>query len=468
MSIFTKLFQRTEDGDPASADAQPAATPPAAERAAPARPAVERAAAAPSPSRTARYGAASVEAKASTTSPSARPTGPAPAARPATSPRTTPAAAKTVAPASPVAPAAPATTRPSPTAPAKASAPATARVEEAAPTEAQAAVGSVDIAFDRVLAGAAPAAAAPAGGLTASDRQAVMSTFEALAVGHAAQVRSLMLEVRWGDAQTSWLALCRPAIESLAAMAKQVEHADLGAALDGFRAALDEALRPGAAPTVAAAVREKLLAAYAPLATVLPAAFELEGERDRREPLVVRALLAQVPGLEPLMTDRLMAAGLCRLEALFRARADEVAAVAGVPAEVAAAIVAAAQGFRRATPAALATPDPASSSRELSALVQGLATDHGAFEDASRGWSEADRAAKRRLRRRRDVAFHQITIALARLGEVDLALALEKMSFARRLEELGRLLARLPAAAPAEAPARRIGKDVVAGAHAAP
>jgi hypothetical protein len=65
---------------------------------------------------------------------------------------------------------------------------------------------------------------------------------------------------------------------------------------------------------------------------------------------------------------------------------------------------------------------------------------------------------------------------LVRFGEVDLAVALEKLSFARRLEELGRLVSRFPPAvlfgAPADGPARKIEKntssDAPRGAPAAP
>jgi len=320
-------------------------------------------------------------------------------------------------------------------------------------------------------------ATAGEGGLAASDRRAVMATFEELAVGHTAQVRSFMLEVRWGEAQTSWIELARPALKSLRAMAGQMEHATLISALDGFDAALDEMLRPGSPPVVGPAARDRLLDAYGPLVAVMPRAFELDGERDRREPLVVRALLQQVAGLDPLMIDKMMAAGLGRLDALFRAKADEIAAVAGLAADVAAATAARVQAFRRATPAPLATPDMGASARELGVLYQTLESDHRAFEDASRGWSEGDRDAKKRLRRQRELGFLQVTIALARLGEVDLALRLEKVPFARRLEELERLVDRLGPLARASAAAegrgadgeiRKIDMDVQSGAHAAP
>jgi len=345
-------------------------------------------------------------------------------------------------------------------------------LDEAAPDQALSAPGSIDLAFESLLTpGGGSAAPARADGTsTAADRKAVLATFEELAVGHTASLRSFMLEVHWGEAQTGWIALARPALRSLRAMASQVEHPTLPAAIDAFDKALAELLRPGAPSVVAGAGREALLVAYAPLTAAMPRAFELEGERDRREPVVVRALLDQVPGLEPFMAERMIAAGLGRLEALYQAKSDEIAVVADVPADVAAATVERVQAFRRATPAALAAPDGGAVARDLRALVAELGEDHREFEAAAGGWSAADREAKKRTRRKRDVDFARVTIALARLGEVDLALHLSKVPYQRRLEELEALLRRLAVAAPKYDTAEQIEIDrpIESGAQAAP
>jgi hypothetical protein len=166
----------------------------------------------------------------------------------------------------------------------------------------------------------------------------------------------------------------------------------------------------------------------------------------------------------------MIAAGLGRLEALYQAKSDEIAVVADVPADVAAATVERVQAFRRATPAALAAPDGGAVARELRALVAELGEDHREFEAAAGGWSAADREAKKRTRRKRDVDFARVTIALARLGEVDLALHLSKVPYQRRLEELEALLRRLAVAAPKYDTAEQIEIDrpIESGAQAAP
>jgi hypothetical protein len=270
-----------------------------------------------------------------------------------------------------------------------------------------------------------------------------------------------MMEVRFGEAQASWLELGRPALKSLRSMASEVGHAALVAAVDGFVGALETVLEPGKPPEVTGSLRDSLLAAYAPLANCLPRAFALEGERDRREPIVVRALLEQVAGFEPLMIDKLMGAGLGTLGQLFAARADEIAAVSGIPESVAAAVATRIQAFHRSTPAPLAAVDPAATIRELDKFVEQLRVEHAAFEEASRGWTAADRQAKKDLRDRRQTTFLQVTIALVRLGEIDAAVRLPKLPFARRIEELDRIVTTRGAAIRSQ-PARAADGDTVA------
>jgi hypothetical protein len=284
-----------------------------------------------------------------------------------------------------------------------------------------------------------PRASSRAVSSTAADEAAVRETFEDLAVGHVLPVRNLMLTLRFGDAPASWIELARPALRSLRAMAGQLEMKDLCAALDVFAAALDEAAA-GAGATLTGAAREALLVAYEPMLGLLPRAFELDGERDRREPVIVQALLRQVPGLDPLMRDRLLGAGLGRLDALLAAHADDLVQVAALPTAIASALVAKLQELRQATPYPLATADAAESRRALETLLPPLETRQQSFERAAQDWSPESLAAKRRLRREREQAYLPIKIALARLGDVDFIQRLEPLPWARRVAELQRYL----------------------------
>jgi hypothetical protein len=292
--------------------------------------------------------------------------------------------------------------------------------------------GAIDAALETLFpTPAAPLAPPPPlDATTAMDRAAVRATFEDLAVAHVRPLRSMMIELRWSEAALEWLALARPLLTSLRQMADQVELVPLCRAIDGFEAALDEV---AGASGLSEEMRERLLAGYQPLVEALPQAFALDGERDRREPIIVQALLRQVAGLEPLYIQRLYSVGLGRLETLGRAGADEIAVVADIPAEVAAAVVSKVKELAR-TDANLV--ESAAAREGLHELVQELIRRHGAYEQAAEGWSPESLAAKRTHRREREQAFLQIKVVLARAGEVDLLLRLETLPFAARIDGL--------------------------------
>jgi len=77
---------------------------------------------------------------------------------------------------------------------------------------------------------------------TAQDLAEVRGVFNEVAAIHVAQVRDVMLELRYGDAQPSWIESTQPALRSLRAMAGQMELTDLCMALDGFCVAVDAAV----------------------------------------------------------------------------------------------------------------------------------------------------------------------------------------------------------------------------------
>jgi hypothetical protein len=290
--------------------------------------------------------------------------------------------------------------------------------------------GAIDAALETLFpTPSTPAPPPPPESTAATDHAAVCGTFEALAVAHVRPLRTMMIELRWSEVSLEWLSLARPLLTSLAQMAEQVELPALCQAIAGFVAALDDvAARGGAGEDV----RGQLLAAYEPLVQALPDAFKLEGESDRREPIIVQALLRQVPGLEPLLIQRLYSVGLGRLETLGRASAEEIAVVAGLPLAVATAVVAKAQEVARSE-----AELPDSAAREaLKTLLRALDLAHRCYERAAEGWSPESVGAKRRYRREREQIFLQIKVVLARASEVDLALRLETLPFVARIEAL--------------------------------
>src|SRR6185369_11806194 len=162
--------------------------------------------------------------------------------------------------------------------------------------------------------------------------------FSALAANHMRQVRDFMIGVKWGEAPRDWIGLCGPAVTSLQRASKEMELVDLHGALEGYSVALHAATESVGA-TIAGEARDALLLAYTKLAELMPDAFGLDGERGKREAIIVHALLQMVPEMRKNTIDKLYAAGLSSLDTLFVAKADEISATTGITEELASTIV---------------------------------------------------------------------------------------------------------------------------------
>jgi hypothetical protein len=304
---------------------------------------------------------------------------------------------------------------------------------------------SLDKAFEALVAtsparptvtggprGAVPGASSPA------DIAAMQATYAELAVEYCAPVRNVMIEVRWGQPPMMWLEFARSPLVSLRAMANQVGLQALAAAVERFNAALDAALASGEV-VVSSERSQQLLEAYADLPACLPRAFDLDGERNRREPIILRSLLMLVPQVAPLDLEKFLSAGLTSVPALARSRPEEIAAVTGLAAPVAAEIVTLVR-----TEGTLAAVDAGEERKRLGALVSQLGDQHLAHERAAAGWSAECRAAKRSLRRQREQTLLRIKMSLARLGDVESVDRLERLPFSRKVEALNGVTGRRP------------------------
>jgi hypothetical protein len=261
--------------------------------------------------------------------------------------------------------------------------------------------------------------------------------FNDVAAIHVAQVRDVMLELRYGDAEPSWIESTQPALRSLRTMAAQMELTDLCQALDDFCVAVDGAVSGRA--RIDDAGKAELLRRYQRLIEMIPQAFELDAERDRREPIIVEALLYQIEGVEKRTIEKLFGVGLNRLDALMRATADEIEVVAGVRLELAIAIV---EQFRtyRVGASALSAPDPLAERRQLGDLLIMLSVQNDEYCHAATKWTDDARARKQEARKQREQTFQRIKVALARLGERDQLARLEKLPYDERISTLDRYL----------------------------
>jgi hypothetical protein len=294
---------------------------------------------------------------------------------------------------------------------------------------------SIGDAFDNVMS---QTPGGKQGVSTPEDLESVRKLFHDVAVGHVAQVRDVMLEFRSGNADPSWLESTKPALTSLRAMAAQIDLSDLCKALDQFCSTIDATVKKGS--RFGDGDKTELLRRYQRLIELIPQAFELDEERDRREHIIVEALLFQVDGVERLTIDKLFAVGLNRLDTLTCAKPDDVVAVSGIQAPLAAAIVEQFRAYRAQTKAVVSVRDPAAERRELAGLLSSLAEQNDAFCRAENAWDDDARARKRSLRKQREQTFQRIKVTLARLGARDQLSRLERMPFRERIADLERYL----------------------------
>jgi hypothetical protein len=283
-----------------------------------------------------------------------------------------------------------------------------------------------------------PAASAPVDAARhEADMAVVRALFADIAVGHARPLRDFMIEVAWGEPTKEWLDIAVPATNALKSAAAAMEMPELGVALEGFSAALELASGEG---SIHREVREMLLGAYSKLVEVLPQAFALEAERGRREPIIIRGLLVQVPGVHKVTIDKLYAAGLNALDVFYSARPRDVADATGLDLPLAEAICARFQAYRREMAELVPTKDRAKERAELEALTAELAQRHEEHEKLGSAWAGDAAAKKAKARKdRADVAV-KIDVLLAHLGEVDLARDLAKVPFAQKIQKLTRYL----------------------------
>jgi len=323
-----------------------------------------------------------------------------------------------------------------PRTPATATAPARAAGAAGRPAR-RAHSDSVGSAFDQVIE-TNPVAATRHGVSTVEELAEVRGVFNEVAAIHVAQVRDVMLELRYGDAQPSWIESTQPALRSLRAMAAQMDLAELCAALDEFCAAVEAAVAQRGG--IGDDKKHELLRRYQRLIELIPQAFELDAERDRREPIIVEALLYQVEGVEKPTIDKLFSVGLGRLDALLAANVGDLAAVSGIRPELAAGIVGQFHAYRANAHATLAAPDATAERKQLHDLLITLSIQNDDFNRAAGGWSDEDKAKKRDARKGREQTFQRIKVALARLGEREQLAKLERMPFDQRIAMLDRYL----------------------------
>jgi len=264
------------------------------------------------------------------------------------------------------------------------------------------------------------------------DQEQARALFRDLVVANSQSIRDFMIEVRLGEPHVEWIDHCEPAALAILRSAQGMGLGDLAVNvqrfLDGLKVAR-ETVAPGL--VVKGEPREKLIDAYSELIAFFPEAFAAEAESNKRENVIVRALLSKVPGLYHLGVERIHATGLASLGLFYVSRPREIADLAGVSLEIAERIVERFRAYRKTASELSPANGRAAERARLRVAIEEM-------QRATRAYDHAPSASPERRvhRRERLLAMADVAIYLSRLGEVDRLRQIERLPFTGRIEAL--------------------------------
>jgi len=271
--------------------------------------------------------------------------------------------------------------------------------------------------------------------MVTTDLTEVRLLFEQLAANHVRQVRDFMIELRWSESTADWVPICEPAMRSLRRAAAKLELIELCSALDRFSEAL-AAVQASGERTIGGERRAAVLATYEELSGLMPNAFALDLDRNQRGAVILQALLLQVPDVKKVTIDKMYAAGLTTLEAMFMATAEDIVATTGIAGELAARIVERFRAYREQVTAAVPDATRARERQRVAELTSCLRRENEEYERASESWSRDAAEKKKERRKARAQTLLDIQVVLARLGEVAFVGELERLPFEGKLAHL--------------------------------
>jgi Helix-hairpin-helix domain len=267
---------------------------------------------------------------------------------------------------------------------------------------------------------------------------AVQELFIQIAASYASPLKSFMFELQRGTASKDEIELCRPVLDGIRGA---VEIMNLPQTVQRI-SDLDDALLLALGSKerlVNSDIRRRILSSYEALERIMPEAFRLSDEGQKREDIIIKSLLRQIPGLGCVTLEKLYKAGLGSLDALFLANKEDLAAATGVSGRMCELICDKVARHREAL-ATLIT-DASQFWRGRLAAVTNRLRDEIEAERAPNGPRALPRSEEQRRRHQRQNHFLEITVILAEIGELNLLSRLHKLSFKRRIEILDEYLA---------------------------
>jgi hypothetical protein len=212
-------------------------------------------------------------------------------------------------------------------------------------------------------------------------------------------------------------------------------------------------------------VRDLLFHAWAEMMEALPEAFQAGEDDRRRESVIIHALLKQIPDIGTVTFERLYGAGLTSLEGLYLASKEDLSVTTGIPRHLADRIVDRVQEHRREVERMQKAMGMAEARARLKLLLEELKKRHEGFERcAAEEWRDPALAEeKREHRQARQVVALKIEVVLAEMGDLEVVEHMQKLPFARRIEQLGEYIKHVASQTQAPAAAEMVPAHGAAG-----
>jgi DNA repair protein RadA len=278
---------------------------------------------------------------------------------------------------------------------------------------------------------------------TTQDKQAeaaVQDLFVQIAANYAIPLNRFMFELQRGTASKNEIELCRPVLNNVRGA---VEMMNLPQTVKWI-SDLDDALLLGLSSgdqLLMGEIRQQILSSYEALVGIMPEVFRLGDEGQKRDDLIIKSLLKQIPGLGCVTLEKLYRAGLGSLDSLLLANKEDLAAATGIPRRICELICDKVAQHRKEMETLSHDAAHSGWRCRLAGMVNGL-RDEIEGDKASNGSHGCPASEEQRRRHQRQLRFLEITVILAEMGELDLVSRMHKLSFKRRLQILDEYLAK--------------------------
>jgi hypothetical protein len=299
-------------------------------------------------------------------------------------------------------------------------------------------IDGLDSAFDNACS-LAPGNDTGCAELHADEEATIQALFAEITAAYSVPLKNFILDLHRHTATKDSIELCRPVLRSIRSAAERINLPETVRRMEELDRSLVRG-QMGANRFLEGEVRDQILSDYDSLTEVLPESFHIGDEDRKREDIIIRSLLQEIPGLGCVTLEKLYESGLGSLHMLFLANPEDLAAATAIRRPLCEKICLKMKQYRGESEIRAGNSDQSRGRSRLAEIVKELRK-LGDGEGRGNSVGKPLEVEKRERRKQRIGLFLEVKVILAELGELDLIRKLEKVSFKRRIHLLDEHLA---------------------------